>query len=105
MAVTICKHPESDSVQEMMARGKRVILGSLTLSTYVNAGITMSITGMTNVDAVFIAPTDGRYYEYTHATSLLRIFGVSTSTNTFEIASDTEAACFTAPMFWAVGRD
>jgi hypothetical protein len=105
MAVTICKHPESDSLQEMMARGKRIMLGSLTLSTYVNAGISMSLTGITNLEAVFITNTNGRYYQYVHSTSLLTIYGIGTSTNVGEIASDTEAACFTAPLYFAIGRD
>ena len=105
MAVTVNRQPEASSIAEMLARGKRFMLGSLTLSTYVNAGITMSLTGINNLEAVFIGPTNGRYYHYVHSTSLLTIYGVGTSTGTFEIASDTEAACFTAPFFLAIGTD
>lgn len=81
------------------------MLGSLTISTYVGGGIVMSLTGITNLDAVFIANIDGRYFEYKHSTSLLKIYGVGTSTSVGEIASDTEAASFSAPMFFAIGRD
>jgi hypothetical protein len=104
MAVTVCKHPESDSFLEMLARGKKTQYGSLTIGVYKHGGVTMSL-GMTNLDFVFIGNTNGRYYEYTHSTSNLKIYGVGTSSYVGEIASGMVAACFTSPMFFAIGRD
>jgi hypothetical protein len=105
MAVSVTYLELEKSIMHWLARGKRIALGTLTVSTYTGAGIGCSITALNNLEAVFISNTDGRFYVYNHSTSKLNIYGMSTSTLTFEVASDTEAACFTAPMFLAVGRD
>lgn len=104
MAVTVSRAPESSTWEEMLARGKSMIFGSLTIGVYKHGGATMTLSGMTNIDFIFIANTDGRYYEYNHTTNVLKIYGVGTSTYIGEIASGIAAACFTAPMFWAIGR-
>jgi len=107
MAVTVTYLEYEKSFAEWLARGKRVILGTLTLSTYSSSGMTCSITGLNNFEAVFIGNTDSRYYNYDHTNSVLRAFGFPTTTagGTHEAPSDTEAACFTAPIFFAIGRD
>lgn len=108
MAVSVTYAEYGQSFADWLARGKRIVLGTLTLSTYSTSGMTCSIGGFVNFEAVFFMNTNGRTYWYDHTNSILRAGGgwtMSTSTTTFECASDTEAACFTAPIFLAVGRD
>lgn len=100
---------EGQSIGDWLARGKKVVLGTLTLSTYSSSGMTCSISGFNNLDAVFFEPmASGKYVQYTHSTSVMKVFNgfaTTTAAATFEVPSDTEAACFTAVMFLAVGRD
>ena len=104
MAVTVTRYPESLNFNEMFARGKKMVFGSLTIGVYLYGGATMTLP-LKNLDFIFIANTNGRYYEYNHSASTLKIYGIGTSTNIGEVADAMAAACFTSPMFWAIGRD
>lgn len=104
--VSVTYRDHNKSIHEWLSRGKKMVLGTLTLATYAGGGLTCSITGFTTIESVFIQNTGGRTFDYTHSTSILRAAGgynLSTSTYTFECASDTELACFTAPLFIAIG--
>ena len=100
---------EGKRIDDWLARGKKVVLGTLTLSTYSTSGITCSISGFENLDAVFFTPMPcGKYVQYTHSTSVMKVFNgfaTTTAAATFEVPSDTEAASFSAVQFLAIGRD
>jgi hypothetical protein len=109
MAVSVTYKDSNRALQDWSARGKRMVLGTLTLSTYSTSGMTCSIGGFSNLDAIFFQPTgDGLYVSYVHSTSVLRVFNYLATTTagaTFEVPSDTEAALFGAVTFLAIGRD
>ena len=110
MAVSVTYKEHGKSFLDWTARNKRMILGTLTLSTYSTSGMTCSIGGFYNLDAIFFQPMGsslGYTCQYTHSTSVLRVFGQPTTTaaGATECATDTEAACFTAVTFLAIGRD
>lgn len=98
---------EGKSIGDWLARGKKVVLGTLTLSTYSTSGMTCSISGFTNLDAIFFQPITNYWVQYTHSTSVMKVYGAPSTTagGNFEVASDTEAACFGAVLFLAIGRD
>ena len=87
------------------ARGAGVVFGSLDIPTYAGGGVTCSIDALRNQQAVLIQDQNGRFFSYNHTSSLLKIYGYGTSTNTFEIASDTDAASFSTAYFVAFGFD
>jgi len=99
-----------------LSRGKKMATGTLNFSglTYINGGVTVTLAGLSTVDACWIHNHNGLEFEFIFSSAQLikiRVAGNATNTATIaagenvsqEIASGTALSSYTAVKFWAVG--
>lgn len=118
MAVTItwdAGFNTNKSLNSAVARGKKMVTGKMNFSglTYIDGGVTVSMAGFSTVDACWIEPQNGLFFNFDYTNQLVevRIAGSATNTATIaalentlqEIASGTSLGSYTAVRFWAMG--